>query len=126
LLTVRVRGKIGVLGAEVTLSDADGRLVARRTIGAQLLTGCCGPTAVNLAIRHPADYRLAVRFSDGTTRTWPVDLTEHKHVVIETEYRGPTGISSRFRRRKVDRMLCLYASGSEVGKLERPGLINPG
>jgi hypothetical protein len=51
-----------------------------------MLTGCRGPGAVNLAIRHPGPYRLAVRFFDGTTRNWPVELTEQRRVTIEAEY----------------------------------------
>ena len=85
LLTVRVAGRRGVLGAGVAVSDAEGRVVARRTTGSQVLTGCCGPSTVNLAVRHPAAYRLSVRFSDGATRTWPVDLTRQKRVAIDAE-----------------------------------------
>jgi hypothetical protein len=85
LLIVRVAGRRGVLGAEVTLVDAEGRVVARRTIGSQILTGCSSPSTVNLAVRHPAAYRLSVRFSDSTTRTWPVDLTRQKRVAIDAE-----------------------------------------
>lgn len=93
LLTVRVAGKRGVLGAEVTVTDAKGRGVARRTIGSQVLTGCCGPNTVNLAVRHPATYRLSVRFSDGTIGTWPVDLAGQKRVAIDAEHVLPVGKS---------------------------------
>ncbi len=86
LLTVRVLGKRGVVGAEVTLLAADGRVVARRTVGSQILTGCCGPTTVNLAVRQPGAYRLSVQFSDGTTHEWPVDLTEQKRIAINAAH----------------------------------------
>ena len=86
LLTVRVAGSVGVLGAEITVSDPKGRVVARRKTGSQTLTGCCGPNTVNLAIRHPGTYRLSVRSSDGTIRTWPVDLREQKRVTIKAEH----------------------------------------
>jgi hypothetical protein len=79
-------GKRGALGAEITVRDPKGRLVARRTTGSQMLTGCCGPNTVNLAIRHPGTYRLSVRFSDGAIRTWPVDLTEQKRATIKAKY----------------------------------------
>lgn len=95
LLTVRMRGKRGVLGAEVTVCDTDGRVVARRTTGAQVLTGCRGPNTVNLAIRRPAPHRLSVRFSDGTVRTWPVDLTRQKRVVIDAEHADAQEASAR-------------------------------
>jgi len=89
ILTVRPRGKIGVLGARVSLADASGRTVAVRTIGGNIATGCCGPDLVNLAVREPNKYVLTVRYSDGLARTWPVDLTTpQKHVVMDATRDG--------------------------------------
>ena len=85
----------GALGARVSVCDAEGRVVARRTVGSQMLTGCNGPDVVSLAIRHPAAYRLSVRFSDGTTRTWPVDLTGTRRVVIDAEHTDSKEVSGQ-------------------------------
>ncbi len=74
MLTVRVGGKIGVLGAVVSLADKDGRVVGLRSIGSNVATGCRGPDTVNFAVRQPGPMKLTVRFSDGVTKTWPVDL----------------------------------------------------
>jgi len=82
ILTVRVAGPIGVLGADVRLADKAGRLVRRHVIGSQVLTGCRGPDTVNLAVREPGPHTLTVRFSDGLMRQWPVDLTNERRVVL--------------------------------------------
>jgi len=85
ILTVHVRGKVGVLGAVVTLADINGRVVGLRTIGSNVATGCRGPDTANLAVRQPGAYTLTVRFSDGHTKKWPVDLTKEPHVTMTAE-----------------------------------------
>ncbi len=82
ILTVRVRGPVGVLGAEVAAADSKGRTVAMHRIGGQVLTGCRGPDTADLAIREPGRYALSVRFSDGRLWKRDVDLTGPKHVVV--------------------------------------------
>ena len=72
MLTAVISGKIGVIGAEVTLADADGIVVGRRVIGANVATGCQGPDTVNLAVRWLGSYVLNVRYSDGTSKSWPL------------------------------------------------------
>ncbi len=76
ILTVQLRGKIGVLGATVSLADDKGRIIGMRTIGSNIATGCRGPDVVNLAVREPAGgHVLKVSYADGTVQRWPVDLT---------------------------------------------------
>ncbi len=87
LLSVHVRGPRGVTGATVTLTAADGRILARRQIGTQVLTGCSGPNSLCLAVREPGRCTLTVRFADGHAEAWPVELTARKHVVM-TAARG--------------------------------------
>jgi len=83
IVTVKVGGKIGVLGAEVSLVDAKGVVECRRTIGSNLATGCQGPDTVNLVTREPQGaHSVKVRFSDGTTQEWPVDLSGSDHRVL--------------------------------------------
>ncbi len=89
ILTVRVSGKVGVLGAAARLTAADGRrVVALRQIGSNVLTGCRGPDTLNLTVREPGRYVLAVRFSDGYTQTWPVDLTAPGRTVLDARRDG--------------------------------------
>ena len=83
ILTVRVLGKIGVLGAKVTLADAAGRVVGRRDIGSNVATGCRGPDTMNLAVIEPGKHVLTVRFSDGAVRRWTMDLAAGKHVTMD-------------------------------------------
>jgi len=83
IVSVKVGGKIGVLGAEVSLVDAKGVVECRRTIGSNLVTGCQGPDTVNLVTREPKGaHSVKVRYSDGTTQEWPVDLSGPDHRVI--------------------------------------------
>lgn len=82
ILTVRVAGRIGVLGAVVTVADARGRLLARRQVGTRALTGCRGPDTVTIAVREPGPSRLRVRYADGHARKWDVDLSEDRHVLF--------------------------------------------
>ncbi len=83
ILTVRVTGRTGVLGAVITLTDAKGRTLARRRVGTRVLTGCRGPDTVNLAVRAPGPCRLTVRYADGHTRAWNLDLSEEPRTVVE-------------------------------------------
>jgi hypothetical protein len=88
ILTVHVRGKVGVLGAVVTLADDKGRVVGMRVIGSNVATGCRGPDTVNLAVRQPGAYTLTVRFSDGHVQRQPVDLTKEPHVTMTAARQG--------------------------------------
>ena len=74
LLTVRVTGKLGVLGARVTVTDKDKRIVGRRDIGSNVAVGCRGPDTVTFAVRNGGACKVAVRYSDGLQRSWRVDL----------------------------------------------------
>lgn len=65
ILSVRVTGSRGVLGARVTVTDEKGTVVALRDIGTQVLTGCRGPDETNIAIREPGEHTLSVRYADG-------------------------------------------------------------
>jgi hypothetical protein len=88
ILTVRVTGRTGVLGAVVTLTDAKGRTLARRQVGTRVLTGCRGPDAVNIAVREPGICRLTVRYADGHARMWNVDLSDEPRTVVEAARDG--------------------------------------
>jgi len=77
-----VKRRLGVVGVDIQLADSKGRVVGRRVIGSQVLTGCRGPDAASLAVREPGIYALTVRFSDGRTQTLSVDLTKGKHRVV--------------------------------------------
>lgn len=85
IVTVRPKGKTGVLGAEVRAIAPDCRIVARRVIGSNVLTGCCGPNSANLVLREPGRHAIAVRFSDARKMkiTKQLDRIESKHVTIE-------------------------------------------
>ena len=85
ILSVNVRGKHGVLGARVTLADAQGRIVGMRDLGSNIATGCRGPDTVNLAVREPGPHVLTVRFSDGKTQTRPVELRSAAHLALVVE-----------------------------------------
>jgi len=91
ILTVRVRGKVGVLGATVTLADKKGTIIGRRVIGSNVATGCRGPDVVNLTVREPGPCVLTVRFADGLVQTWPADLSAKEHTVIEATREAATG-----------------------------------
>lgn len=78
---VRVAGPIGVLGATVTLAAADGRVLGRRDIGSNIATGCRSPDTVNLAVREPGAHLLTVRWADGLTRRWTLDMGPEAVVV---------------------------------------------
>ena len=59
-----------------------GNTVLRRTVGAQVLTGCRGPDTVNLAVREPGDYTLRVRFADGAVTKQALAVGASKHVSL--------------------------------------------
>jgi hypothetical protein len=67
IVSVRVVGPRGVIGARVTLQDKDGHTVTVRDIGCNVASGCAGPDTLNLAVREAGDYKLTVRYSDGFT-----------------------------------------------------------
>jgi hypothetical protein len=83
VVSVHVAGKLGVLGAKVSLCDEKGRVIGLRQIGAEVLTGCRGPDTVNLAVREPGKYLVKVRYSDGLLRQWPVEVWPRRRIVVE-------------------------------------------
>jgi hypothetical protein len=84
VLTVRVVRPLGVVGADIRLRDAAGRVVGRRVIGSNVLTGCRGPDAADLPVREPGSYTLAIRYGDGTKEQRSVDLGAGRRVAITT------------------------------------------
>ena len=72
IVSVNLKGR-GVVGADMRLVDSKANTVLRRTVAAQVLTGCRGPDTVNLAVREPGDYTLQVRFADGTVKKQKVN-----------------------------------------------------
>ena len=81
IVSVNLKGR-GVVGADVRLVDSKANTVLRRTVAAQVLTGCRGPDTVNLAVREPGDYTLQVRFADGTVKKQKVTVGKIKHVSL--------------------------------------------
>jgi hypothetical protein len=91
IVSVRVTGKTGVLGAVASLVDEKGVVVGQRVIGSQIFTGCRGPDTVNLAVREPGKYTLRVRFSDGAAGSWPVAVAKAVHLAIEAPRKDAAG-----------------------------------
>ena len=81
IVSVSLKGR-GVVGADVSLVDSKANTVLRRTVATQVLTGCRGPDAVNLAVREPGDYTLRVRFADGTVKKKKVAVGKTRHVSL--------------------------------------------
>ncbi len=74
IASVRVMGPLGVTGATVTLAAADGRVLGRRDLASNVATGCRSPDTVNLAVREPGTNTITVRWSDGLTRRWSLNM----------------------------------------------------
>lgn len=83
LLSVRVLGSKGVVNARIQLFDDNKRLVARRDLGANIGSGCCGPNRVALAIRQPGSYQLVVTYADGLERSQRVDLQAQPRLTVD-------------------------------------------
>ena len=81
VVSVTLTGR-GVVGADVRLVDAKARIILRRTVAAQVLTGCRGPDAVNLAVREPGDYTLQVRFADATVKRRALTVGKTRQVKL--------------------------------------------
>jgi len=84
ILSVVVLGQ-GALGALVTVSNADGRVIARRAIGLEVATGCRSPDAVDIAIRECGALHCIVRWSDGRERAYAVTLSPKQHLILKAE-----------------------------------------
>jgi hypothetical protein len=84
LVTVRFEPTMGVVGARLELLDSEERLVAARSIGSNVGTGCSGPHQVVFAVREPGAHKLRIRFSDGTNSEKAVDLSaeQPRHQVL--------------------------------------------
>lgn len=90
ILTVRLVGLTGVLGASVRLLDEQGQLIAWRQTGGNIGIGCCGPQQVVLVAREPGKHKLEVRFADGAVATLPVDLSAERprHQIVSVKHPG--------------------------------------
>jgi len=85
VLVVRVLGSKGTVNARVKLLDASGRLVARRDLGQNIATGCCGPNKVCMAVRKPDIYTVTVEYTDGLIRSQDVDLKTQSNLLINID-----------------------------------------
>lgn len=85
VLSVRVHGPRGVVGAQVRLTDAQGRIVGRRMLGGNVATGCRGPDTADLALREPGPCTLSVRWSDGATASWPLRLEPGRRLAVDAK-----------------------------------------
>ncbi|MEX2607519.1 MAG: VCBS repeat-containing protein [Kiritimatiellia bacterium] len=79
IVSVRAEGPKGLTGARITLVASDGRTVAVRILGSNVVTGCQSPNTVNLAVREPGEYRISIRYSDGHTQEKPITLKPSTH-----------------------------------------------
>lgn len=82
VLPVRLKGKMGALGAELQVAAEDGRILARRPTGANVLTGCCSPNTLDLVVREPGPLAVTVRFADGRIRTDTVRADEPGRIAL--------------------------------------------
>jgi hypothetical protein len=89
-LRARLSARTGLMGAVATLLDASGRVVARRDVGQNNLTGCRGPDELSLVAREAGLHKLAVRYSDGKTMAWDVELPASKLVVLHADRDAPS------------------------------------
>ena len=81
IVSVTLKGR-GVVGADVRMIAPKAGTVVRRIVGTQVLTGCRGPNAVNLAVREGGDYTLRVRFADGTVKKQKITVGKTGHVLL--------------------------------------------
>ena len=86
-VTVKLKGNIGVLGAEVRLLAQDKRVVARRLVGSNILTGCRSADSVNLVLRGLGPHKVLARFSDGSTVSKMIQALETKRVVVTIHHK---------------------------------------
>jgi len=89
LLAVDVGGPKGVVGAKVTVIAEDGRVAASRQLGTNINTGSCSPTTLNIGIREPGKYKLAVEWSDGVRCERPIELKKDDDTMIPFELKRP-------------------------------------
>ena len=87
IVTVRPAAKVGVVGAWLTLKDAEGAVVASRQIGGNVGLGCTGPLQAVFAVRAPGAYTIEIRYSDGKAQSVAVDLSAEKprHQTLKVE-----------------------------------------
>lgn len=94
IISVAVNGPLGVTGAQVTLSDARGAVLDRRDIGGNIVTGCCGPAAVNLVATREGPCTLSVRYSDGVVAKQPIEAKAGKRVAVSIKRPAATTSAS--------------------------------
>lgn len=74
-LRIAVRGR-GTVGADITVSGTDGRLIARRSLGTAVLSGCRGPDEAVVTVPAAGKWTVRVRFTDGVLSEQTVDVTD--------------------------------------------------
>jgi len=85
VLRVEVKGPRGLVGAGVTLADAQGRVVALRRMGANSAGGSWSGGPLVLAVREPGRHMLTVRYSDGLTVRREVDTATVSSITVSRE-----------------------------------------
>jgi len=86
-LAVSAKSLRGVVGATVTLTDAQGRQVAQRRFGANTVAGSWSGGPLLLTIREPGAYVLSLRRTDGSdsVKRLTVDAQLAKFTAVEFE-----------------------------------------
>ena len=94
-VAVAASSPVGMTSAIVELRSAEGRLIRRRAFSGGRTPGSAAPPGATLVAPGPGRYLVRVRYSDGTAREYPVDVTEEAGVTLDAAGDAARGQSVR-------------------------------
>lgn len=79
----------GVVGARITIADADGETITWRRLGDAVLTGCSPLHQARIAVRQPGPIQVTMRWSDGVVASTELVLEPGEVTHVELERPSP-------------------------------------
>jgi hypothetical protein len=76
VLSVKLSGNKGIVGAQMVLSNSEGEIVGRSYVGSNINAGAWSPFEEQFAVRKAGKHKLRITYSDGVEETREIDLSE--------------------------------------------------
>lgn len=78
VLSVKLSGIKGIVGAQMVLSNSEGEIVGRSYVGSNVNAGAWSPFEEQFAVRKAGKHQLKITYSDGVVELREIELSENQ------------------------------------------------
>jgi hypothetical protein len=83
VLSVKLSGNKGIVGAHMVLSDSESEIVGRSYVGSNVNAGSWSAFEEQFAVKKAGKYKLKISYSDGNEELREIELSEKQVTNIE-------------------------------------------